>query len=137
VHYVANPTISSVLIDFVFDLHRRSFVLRLAYFFVTTPRLDSAAAVGSSGCETHRHCLPTCYSHPAADWIGVTIVDRDRFGSCRPLPPALCSASIGSMLLYTDPARLSLLHRLDGFHSAWSRGDMRRPRSCPASGGGC
>jgi hypothetical protein len=28
VHYVANPTISSVLIDFIFDLHRRSFVLR-------------------------------------------------------------------------------------------------------------
>jgi hypothetical protein len=28
VHYVANPMISSVLIDFVLDLHRRSFVLR-------------------------------------------------------------------------------------------------------------
>jgi hypothetical protein len=28
VHCVANPTISSVLINFVFDLHRRSFVLR-------------------------------------------------------------------------------------------------------------
>jgi hypothetical protein len=28
VHYVANPTISSVLIDFVSDFHRRSFVLR-------------------------------------------------------------------------------------------------------------
>jgi hypothetical protein len=53
VHYVANPTISSVLIDFVFDLHRRSFVLRLAYFFVTTPRLDSAAAV----FDTHRRRL--------------------------------------------------------------------------------
>jgi hypothetical protein len=29
VHCVANPPISSVLIDFVFDLHRRSFVLPL------------------------------------------------------------------------------------------------------------
>jgi hypothetical protein len=28
VRYVANPTISSILIDFVFDLHHRSFVLR-------------------------------------------------------------------------------------------------------------
>jgi hypothetical protein len=28
VHYVVNPMISSVFIDFVFDLHCRSFVLR-------------------------------------------------------------------------------------------------------------
>jgi hypothetical protein len=30
VHCMANPTISFVLIDFVFDLHHRSFVLRPA-----------------------------------------------------------------------------------------------------------
>jgi hypothetical protein len=44
--------------------------------------------VGSSGCKTcHRRRLPTCYSRLTADWIEVTIVDRDRFGSCRSPPP--------------------------------------------------
>jgi hypothetical protein len=91
----------------------------------------------SSGCETRRRRLSTCYSCPAADWIRVTIMDRDRFGSCRSPPPALCSASIGSVLLYTGSARQSFLHRLGGFHSARSHGDTRSPQSCPVPGGGC
>jgi hypothetical protein len=55
VHCVANPMISSVLINFVFDLHHRSFVLRPALFFVTTPRRDSAATAVVS--DTHRRRL--------------------------------------------------------------------------------
>jgi hypothetical protein len=102
-----------------------------------SPLSPIRTAVGSSGCETCRRRLPTYYSRPAADWIGVTIVDRDRFGSCRPPPPVLCSASIGSVLLYTGPARLRLWHRLNIFHSARSHGDTQSPRSCPAPGGGC
>jgi hypothetical protein len=39
-------------------------------------------------------------------------VDRDRFGSCRPSPTALCSASIGSVLVYTGPAKSSTSARL-------------------------
>jgi hypothetical protein len=101
-------------------------------------------AVGSSGCETRRRHLPTysrrppaCSSRSTADWIGVTIVDRARFGSYWLPPPALCSVSIGSVLVYTGPARLSLLHQLDGFHPARSHGDTQSPRSCPAPRGEC
>jgi hypothetical protein len=130
VHCVANPTISSILINFVFDLH---------LFFITTPRRDSDAAAAVSDPH-HRWLLwlrdalllPSGLLQPARRRL-----DRDRFGSCRLPPHALCSALIGSVLLYTGPNRLSLLHRLDGFHSARSRGDMRSPQSYHASGGGC
>jgi hypothetical protein len=64
---VANPPISSSLIDFVFDLHRRSFDQRL--FFVITLRRDLAAVVAVS--ETRRRRLLICYSRPAVDWIGI------------------------------------------------------------------
>jgi hypothetical protein len=51
VHYVTNPTISSVLIDFVFDLNvaRSCFDRRL--FFVNTPRRDTPAAVSDTHCR--------------------------------------------------------------------------------------
>jgi hypothetical protein len=88
----------------------------------------------SSGCETRRRRLSTCYSCPAADWIRVTIMDRDRFGSCRSPPPALCSASIGSVLLYTGSARQSFLHRLGGFHSAPEPRGHTKPPELPCAG---
>jgi hypothetical protein len=170
--YIAWLTLRSPLfwsiLSSIFIVARSCFDRRL--FFVTTPRRDSATAAAVS--ETRRR-LPTCYSRSATDWIGVTIVDRDRFGSCRPPPPALYSASIGLVLLYTGPARLSLLQLARRFsfgpeprgHAAplelpcvgrrvlehrghvsapelpgggnRSRGDTRRPQSCPAPGGGC
>jgi hypothetical protein len=57
-------------------------------------------------------------------------LDRDRFSSCRPLR----SVPLRSDRCCFTMARLSLLHRLDSFHSARSRGDTRSPWSCPASG---
>jgi hypothetical protein len=95
---------------------------------MTRPPLSPIrTATDSSGCETRCRRLLACYNQPATDWGGVTIVDRDRFGSCRLPPPTLYSALIGSMLLYTGLARLSLLHQLDDFHSARSRGDTQSP----------
>jgi hypothetical protein len=123
-----SPLFWSILSS-IFIVARSCFDRRL--FFITTPRHDSAAAAAVS--ETRRR-LPTCYSRSAADWIGVTIVDRDRFGSCRPPPPALYSASIGLVLLYTGPARLSLLQLARRFSFGPEPWGHAEPPELPCAG---
>jgi hypothetical protein len=62
------------------------------------------------------------------------ILDQDRFGSCRPSPLVLCSASIGSVLPYTGPARLSLLHQLDDFSFGPESRGHANPLELPCAG---
>jgi hypothetical protein len=80
---MANPTISSVLIDFVFDL-KSSLVRASTGVSSSSPRLGTTwppsplspihTAAGSSGYETRHRRLPTCYSRAIAYWIEIDSV---------------------------------------------------------------
>jgi hypothetical protein len=66
VHCVANPPISSGLIDFVLIFIVTRLCFDQCLFFITTPMRDSAAVVAVSETCRHRRVL-ICYSRPAAD----------------------------------------------------------------------